>query len=448
MTFPRAASTQPSREPYRASDLINLLSAVPKTGPTEAHLCALNVRTTEDVPLEDIVPQAYLPSPEIDDEACHHPTYRDICTEAASHVSNKGCVPATEDFLKRAGDLILNNDDVFRYLEQRPNSSRKIVKVSWFRKFWDKLLLVAEHWDTTTDETYGESDPITGKTYIGRRVFKGEDMPLMYLEDTVKEFAEAIAWARNCRYIRPSTQSRLEVGNMRLLVPQSAAIYRTPCDRDEARKGFAEGPLIGVFVTANPAFSPQTETTMFGASQIVLKEISLAMMLAQKRSRQGQKEVPVGCGKWWAETPRWGGGTGGQIGILEQSVNHFRDSDTARKARDLAAKRYKQLRTPCSTWDRGINYQQIGKSKGAIHDDIYVISAMNHHVSIVRVRIPDRYLQNLTVGTDEILDEPLIFQRSLWFDLLTPDGRLQAMRGVWGALGWLLRRESEVNAGA
>ena len=447
MTFPRAPATQPSSEPCRASDLVKLLSVIPKTGPTEAHLCALNVQTTGDVPLEDIVPGSYLPSPEIDEGVRHQSSYKEMCARNASSFSNGCPTPGVEDFQKRASDLLFDNEDVFRHLEQRSTTSGVIIKVSWFRKFWEKLLLVAEHWDTSTDGLYGDPDSITGKAYIGRRVFKGQDMPLIYLEDVVKEFSEAIAWAWNCRYIPPKTQPWLEIGNLRQCVPQTAGIHSTPRNRDEARKGFTEGPLMGVLATMNPELPSQakdsTASNSSGNLQMVLKDISLAIMLAQKRARQGKQQPVAGHKKWWTEIPRWGGGPGGQIGILEQSVDHFRDPNSARRSRDLAVKRYKRLHPPCSSWDRGIHYRQIGKEPHAQYDDVYLISAMNHHISIVRVRVPDRYLQTLTTGSDEILGEPMMVQRSQWFDLLVPDGRLQAMRGLWGALGWLLRSDPE-----
>ena len=64
---------------------------------------------------------------------------------------------------------------------------------------------------------------------------------------------------------------------------------------------------------------------------------------------------------------------------------------------------------------------------------------MNHHLSIVRTRVPDKYLRDLTSGSDADLDEPLAQLRSPWYDLLTINGRLEAMRAIWGVLGWLLR---------
>lgn len=32
-------------------------------------------------------------------------------------------------------------------------------------------------------------------------------------------------------------------------------------------------------------------------------------------------------------------------------------------------------------------------------------------------------------------------QRSKWYDLLESEDRAQAMRGVWGVIGWMMRRD-------
>lgn len=80
---------------------------------------------------------------------------------------------------------------------------------------------------------------------------------------------------------------------------------------------------------------------------------------------------------------------------------------------------------------------------------IYLISALNHHLSILRVRVPTKYIDFLTNGTlsgnkgETIAAQypwfELRVQRSRWYDLLKPEDRAQAMRGVWGVIGWMMR---------
>ena len=94
----------------------------------------------------------------------------------------------------------------------------------------------------------------------------------------------------------------------------------------------------------------------------------------------------------------------------------------------------------------------IGRQKDADHEDIYLVSSVAHHLSILRVRVPMQYLDFITKGpgpnrTSEKesfipADQPwfkLDVQRSEWFDLLQAEGRAQAMRGVWGVVRWMMR---------
>ncbi len=80
---------------------------------------------------------------------------------------------------------------------------------------------------------------------------------------------------------------------------------------------------------------------------------------------------------------------------------------------------------------------------------IYLISALNHHLSILRVRVPTKYIDFLSNGTLSTITREIIaaqypwfelqVQRSRWYDLLKPEDRAQAMRGVWGVIGWMMR---------
>ena len=374
--FPKLLSRQPNPEHIRACNLVKLLCAVPKSGPTEIHFNALNVEVNEGLSIKEIVPEIYLaPLAKTEPQQEHSQSSSGGASDLyPSTPSDSYNALDLDEYRKRAEELRFDNEDVFRYLEHRQPFSQNIVKTGWFRRFWEKLLLVAEYWDTSTDGLHGNPDPQTGKTYLGRRIFKGQDMPLVFLEDAIKEFCEAISWAWRCRYIPPNIQPRLEIGNLRIPVPQTGAVFRTPRDPSEARKGFAEGPLIGVLVTTNPSLPPDegdgTPTRSSDDYQTALKEVSLAIMLAQKRARQGHQEVPAGKGKWWTEKPRWGGGPGGQIGIFEQSIAHLPNQSAAKRARDLAIRRYKRRPVPCSTWDRGIIYRRIGKDSAANYDDV------------------------------------------------------------------------------
>jgi len=99
---------------------------------------------------------------------------------------------------------------------------------------------------------------------------------------------------------------------------------------------------------------------------------------------------------------------------------------------------YRKMLPPSSTWDRKTRYMSIGKSKGADYDDIFLVSALNHHVSILRARVPSGLLEVLAGGEGEW--ERVMVWRSKWFDLFLVGDRIEAMELVWGMMTWLMRK--------
>jgi hypothetical protein len=75
-----------------------------------------------------------------------------------------------------------------------------------------------------------------------------------------------------------------------------------------------------------------------------------------------------------------------------------------------------------------------------------MISSLNHHISVLQLRVHPLYLQHLTEGT--LPEEPLKLnwfspklQRTRWFDLFNVDDRTEAMRGIWGVMSYVMRKE-------
>jgi hypothetical protein len=104
--------------------------------------------------------------------------------------------------------------------------------------------------------------------------------------------------------------------------------------------------------------------------------------------------------------------------------------------------RYRMVRPPSSSWDKKVRYEAIGRVPGVDYDDIFVISCLFHHISVVRVRVPDRLLEVLE-GAEE--KEPrswggLEVVRSRWFDFFLVEDRVEAMRCIWGVMAWLMRK--------
>ena len=76
-----------------------------------------------------------------------------------------------------------------------------------------------------------------------------------------------------------------------------------------------------------------------------------------------------------------------------------------------------------------------------------MVSSLNHHISILKLRIHPLYLQYLTDGTlptqhpsDPSWASPKL-QRTRWFDFFSVDDRAEAMRGLWGIMAYLMRMQ-------
>jgi len=111
---------------------------------------------------------------------------------------------------------------------------------------------------------------------------------------------------------------------------------------------------------------------------------------------------------------------------------------------------YRMVRPPASTWDKKTRYEAIGRARGADYDDIFVVSALLHHVSIVRMRVPDRLLAVLAGEVDDTATEgrggerswgKLEVWRSPWFDFFKIDERVAAMQIVWSMMAWMMREQ-------
>lgn len=106
---------------------------------------------------------------------------------------------------------------------------------------------------------------------------------------------------------------------------------------------------------------------------------------------------------------------------------------------------YRMVRPPAMHWDPKTRYAAIGRQRGADYDDVFVISCLFHHISILRVRVPDRLLEVL--GGD--VPDPgvqgrgrLEIWRTRWYDFFVAQDRLEAMKAVWGVVAYAMRTTS------
>lgn len=91
----------------------------------------------------------------------------------------------------------------------------------------------------------------------------------------------------------------------------------------------------------------------------------------------------------------------------------------------------------------------IGKDPKSPFDEIFLISALFHHVSVVRARVSMAFLEALEGrgkfmssegGEGEEGEEgKLVLWRSRWYDMFRGEDRVEAMEVVWGIMGYLMR---------
>jgi hypothetical protein len=78
---------------------------------------------------------------------------------------------------------------------------------------------------------------------------------------------------------------------------------------------------------------------------------------------------------------------------------------------------------------------------------IFMVSSLNHHISVLKLRVHWDYIRYLTEGTlpeqppsDPNWCSPTL-ARTKWFDLFDVEDRTEAMRGIWGVLAYLMRSQ-------
>ncbi|KAI9878290.1 MAG: hypothetical protein M1830_001347 [Pleopsidium flavum] len=462
---------------------VKLFAALKKPSDVTAeHLDALNVRVTRDVALDDLLPRLCLPPLSWREAPAKLSENESIKLE--SKLSNGAAAPGHDIYYARLQELLFDNDAAFRRILRQPQlPGQQPVSPAHFRKFWVNLELMSEYWDTSLDNDIDVSskavtqphndnidvdelraDPDKGsgkgakKTYKGRRIGTGSQMPEIYRDDTVRYFVETIAWAFGCQVTTPRMPPRLSLKNCLLPVRHNSLVYRSPTDRQRARQGIVEGPVTAIQCRPDTSFrSPGGAIGEGWAEKLdLLREVGGMLLLAQQRAREGQEEKSPGEGKWWTTKPRWGGGAGGEVSNPAENSDEGPPPAKRGKKRESALESYKALNPPSGIWEKKVTYLRIGKDRNSEHDTIFMISSLNHHISILHMLVHPDYLQYLTTGS--IISSPsgtlppsditprtqyiLEMRRSRWYDLFEAEDRVEAMIGVWGVMAWLMRAET------
>lgn len=191
---------------------------------------------------------------------------------------------ADKKFADRIAELDVTNDVAFRALSKTTRPGEKAPRLVNTRKFWTHLDNMSHYWDTTADQYYSFEIPVEAnepnqttstksvERYKGRRTANGEDMPDAYRADTVNAFVEGVTNAFNCRVSQPYVLPRrlapsLQVSKLEQPVRLTGIVLRLPADRDKARAGIMEGPLMGILERNTIDFGSKVSTKASSRSQ-------------------------------------------------------------------------------------------------------------------------------------------------------------------------------------
>ncbi|PGH14779.1 hypothetical protein AJ79_02795 [Helicocarpus griseus UAMH5409] len=506
--------------------LYKLLSAVKKPqNISSAHLEALNLTTESDVPVSDIVPSGVLKT-----LPPYQWTGQPSTSDASSGtdampvpvlMSNGSPFPNKEKYDVLRQEISYDRDDAFRTVSRLPpRPGREKIKVTQSRKFWAGLEQVAQYWDTSLDQyverpdddepakeenespdkMHIDSQPSAEKKdgeteaqhsdknsetskgsgtktmYIGRRIGTGRECPDDIREETLRGFMEMVAWPFGCQASIPSLPPRLQVKGLLFPVRQNFIVARSPQDRQVARKGILEGPMVFVQCRGETSFHDEKDESgsRYMEKCDLLREVAAMLLFAQERTREGQAEVRPGEGKWWTMKPRWGGAdnpgpegdkentdkpketapdpdarSSNKRSKYDRSSLPFRRHGSSSSKKLSVAEKWKILQPGPSLWDKKLKYMQIGKAKDSSFDDIFMISSINHHFSILHLRVHSNYVEWLTTGKSDFPDNSrdnsgtpwhvLKLRRTRWFNLFEVNDRVEALDGLWALFSYLMR---------
>lgn len=390
----------------------------------------LNLHVASDLEASQLVPDQLLENlPPLPWEQTQ------ILDKPEQHLMSNGLAyPAVEKYNVVKTELLLENDDAYReVVRMPPKPGRSRVRLTQTRKFWAGLEKMAQYWDDSLDQYYekpatateqqnqdqlGQAQTAEATTtdamdtsetphdnesskcvYKGRRIGTGQETPDDVREETMRGFLEMAAWPFQCQLAIPSLPPRLSVQKLLFPIRQTLVAGRVPLDRQIARKGILEGPILGVQCRGQTTFREAGETLGHGRRELcdLAREVGAMLLLAQERFRDGTSEMKPGEGKWWTTTPRWGGapdeGVTGEAATKSEKESESRPGDgsvhkrsrysnplmtsrrSARPRKLTPSEKWKILEAGPSLWDKKLIYTQIGKPKDSLYDDVSFCSS-------------------------------------------------------------------------
>lgn len=393
--------------------------------------------------------------------------------------------PGCQTYKERKSELSNLNADAFRTVRRlKTPKGKQPARLGNTYEFFRCLEAFTSFWDDPTQSPQlppsPEITPSDGKTSPGEtktegvqdeevlRTASGSTMPLEYRNSVVSALIKLVAYDFGCNVSPSRVEPRLHLSSpqgprqsCKTYCPSACTfVFKSAMTREAARAGTVHGPVAAVSARGTTDFtSPDMETAQ---SLDLAREIVAALITAQHRTREGKMETRFGDGEWWTVKKRWGGGSGGPIGREEEKDSVQGDKDAPPPKRDgdgtsqPAPKKprknmsiydnYRMVRPPSTTWDRKTVYEAIGRQKGTDYDDIFVVSSIFHHVSVLRVRVPNRLLEVLDGAKEKDLAHRswgnVEAWRSPWYDLFEATQRVKAMELLWGVMAFQMREDT------
>ncbi|KAI9727358.1 MAG: hypothetical protein M1828_006978 [Chrysothrix sp. TS-e1954] len=461
----------------------------------EHHLQALNVSVENEVELDDLVPSItgqppYLPPKEWTQQAATARKSSAVQIPLTQHkhfmLGNDHKAPDMDAFVKYSRELTCTTTDGLRAIGKRkPRPGHAAPNITHFRDFWARLELLSQYWETSSDHYYtstgsappspthskglkrlsifSSKDSLTesnhhktdpGRRYKGFRKSTGSKMPESYRIDAVRSLVRTMATLFQCQITPPKRPPHLEIRTLMIPVTQTSVVWRTPANKEKAKRGILEGPVLAVQCRAETGFVKDPQAVVLD----VARELAGILMLAQERAREGKPRETPGVGEWYTTKPRWGGGPGGEFGEAEGNKD-WRPPASASYYSALAHKPteeelWKRLDPGKGPWEPKVTYLAVGKDREVPEDKVFMLSSIYHHVSIMRLDVHPVYIEYLLHGQQASLDRtntswssPRI-QRTRWYDLLSGEDRGELFRALWGILSYQMRSGQAVSQGS
>jgi hypothetical protein len=360
--------------------------------------------------------------------------------------------PPRVEFHRRVKDFLFDNQTGFHALSREPRNGVAAPQIVYGRNFFIAYETLVQYWDCTLDEYIPPNDeeqksaeadssaskgsagtqeprkrikfsperpvkPEQGEvalplrrrgirtinrppkppgTYKGWRIACGSEASNEVLTSCVKALVEAAVYPFGLNLAIPHKGPNfLELPGRRIVVPMSFRLWRIPKDRNDARKGLVEGPVLGIACRNQTGFGG-SGAGAFASVEDTLLEVGSLLLLLQERSREGRKEISPGHDKWWAAKPRWGGGKGGEVPgeyqgeeeSVEKTEKEKEDSLADFKLpprkgskfteREQSIEDYKSLVGPKPRWDPRAKYMHIGREAGSEYDEVRLIVKRMH----------------------------------------------------------------------